>query len=68
MSFMERTLKLGAVGLVAGVILGLAAPPSKLAAEGGCKCEDTGSGAWQCNTAETNCIVGSQKCDLDCET
>ncbi len=67
MRFVEKTLTLGAVGLVAGVILGLVAPPRKLVADEGCKCNDSGTGSYQCNSAQTACDKGSQHCKLDCE-
>lgn len=53
-------------GLAIGATLGAAAPP-KTASAFGCKCDDSGTGGYYCNTAQTACYEGgSEKCTVTC--
>lgn len=55
-------------GLVVGALLGLAVPASSVNArdEEGCKCDDNGTGKYECNYEQTECRGGTQTCSVVC--
>lgn len=68
-SVRERLIRLTLLGACTGALLAITVPPTRvMAAEGaGCVCNDSGTGAYQCNGGQTACIAGTQKCDLTCQ-
>jgi Na+/citrate or Na+/malate symporter len=65
---MERCRKLFGVvlrGALLGAVLAMAVPEKTVSA-GTCVCNDTGSGSWACNAAQTACDSGSEGCEVKC--
>ena len=60
----KRIVGLGICGVVVGALLAVVAPPRELFAA--CVCNDSGTGAYQCNADQTGCKAGSEECHLDC--
>ncbi len=69
---MSKPSKLRALimtGVLAGGLLALVSPPKEVQAEGGggpCSCNDSGTGSYACNSAQSACIYGTEKCVLTC--
>ncbi len=51
-------------GFVAGGMLSVVTPPKAVVAA--CKCDDGGSGMYQCNSGQTACNPGHEVCLLIC--
>lgn len=54
--------------VVQSAVLAILSPPREMRAEGGgaCVCNDTGTGTYACNSSQTACIVGVEKCVVTC--
>lgn len=66
MSIVRKLLGLSFVGTLVGGLLSVAQPVTVATAEEGCKCDDSGTGKYKCNSGQTECIAGTQVCDLKC--
>lgn len=56
-------------GSILGAMLSLVAPSKAMATgETACKCDDNapGSGAYQCNFAQDECVAGTETCTIKC--
>ena len=55
-------------GVLLGALLAASAPPKAAIAreDGGCKCDDGGTGSYKCNAAQTACLAGGEVCALFC--
>lgn len=69
MSVARKVFGLVISGGLMGGLLAVIAPPTALSAQAidGCKCDDGGNGRYQCNWQQTECLVGSEVCNVRCQ-
>jgi hypothetical protein len=63
----RKLFGLAVASALAGALLAFAAPLRSVTADTGkCKCDDWGSGDYQCNFAQTQCVAGHESCNTLC--
>ncbi len=65
MSAIRNHLRVMIIGLTVGGLAAVATPQPAESAKT-CKCDDEGTGEYQCNYEQTQCVAGDEACMLTC--